>query len=1271
MQRLLIIFATVIFVVAGLVFISAAVLFKTDGGRTFIVNQVEPRLSKALGGQVSIGALEGTLPGNIIVRNIVLTDIEGDWLTIDKIEMAWSPFALLRRSVTIDKLTIDELTIIRAPENPEKEVTSAPPEGFEFPDSLPKVSVRSFALNNAKVRNPSSGDLITLNGDGALAMGGKKVAAAFNAASENNTDRFNASVDFDPAQTNAAVDIRLTSTIDGLLATIGKLGGPLSIKMTGDAPPETFLLTVDGALGAYGDVASTLLFDLTEKPAVKINGRAQLGDHLSALRSELGPEVAIDTTLKATSDGTQIVINSLAAEAVTASGEAVWRNRDGTLRAMEGRLKATLAPSHFTAIQKQLGATAIAAIKLSPKDKAYTLTSSLTTEHAQATLNDAKTDLATFFDGDLVLTLSENMAALTPLGTDLSLSAKAAFSKDGPARLNDVRISAGEDRIITGTGEYVIESGQVSADITLTAPQSFVTRLAPQLSPQDMITADINLSGPLDNFTAKVNADIPDVIINEATAPANRFVADLSGLPSFPNGDVSAKALEGNGAASFNLRSSKNGDIAVRDLRHVGQGFALLGDALINREQQSLSIDMKYLGEANASPFPGIIVEGDFHAKGALGANEATNNLTILSDSLSLGSVAVKNFTVEASGPANAIAVTIDAEKILTNNTDPISSLSGQALVQLDDTPFAAISGFSLTYDDTPVRLTQTATVSMGDMIELKTLRATIGQTGTLALDGAYSADRIMAQINATRLPAPQAAAFLDFSATIDTNNDLLTTGALALQPDSAEGDAGKLTMGFQWRDDRFYVTDENPDDAMSINLSAPMKLVRQPALSVEMVGDINGAVRYDGPAATLAAFLPTPLQSLEGALKTDITLQGDLENPQIDGELTLENGAYTELSSGLSLININMDARSVASLDGAGITFSGGASGPGQNTQTIMLDGAMSLGQTSDLKAQISMREALFSAAPVSSLKASGDITVSGPLDNLASVGEIIIDELNAEIITPKSTGLVDIEIVSTNGDATRLTANETAKKPSAFSTDIAIKADDKIFIRGRGLESEWSADVTANSGASGALILGRVDLRRGWLDFSGRRFNLTKGEITFNRLSPNDPFLDMRAEYETSDGTIAAIIVKGRSQSPAIELESTPSLPREDIMALVLFGKPANELSATESLQMAQALAQLGGIGPFGGGGLTGSARQALGLDLLNIDLDPETGGSALTVGKYVADGLFVSATQDVRGENGSIRIEYEITNNITVETELQQNGDQTVSANWKRDF
>ena len=175
----------------------------------------------------------------------------------------------------------------------------------------------------------------------------------------------------------------------------------------------------------------------------------------------------------------------------------------------------------------------------------------------------------------------------------------------------------------------------------------------------------------------------------------------------------------------------------------------------------------------------------------------------------------------------------------------------------------------------------------------------------------------------------------------------------------------------------------------------------------------------------------------------------------------------------------------------------------------------------------------------------------------------------------------------------------------------------------------------------------------------------------IAFDRLSPNNPTLDIRAEHETGDGVIAIIAVSGRADAPSIELQSTPSLPSEDVMALVLFGKPAQELSAVESLQTAEALASLGGVGPFGGEGITGRLRQTLGLDLLNLDIDPENGGGALTVGKYVADGVFVSATQDAQGRNGSVRVEYEVTDNITVETELAQDGEQTVSANWKRDF
>jgi len=291
----------------------------------------------------------------------------------------------------------------------------------------------------------------------------------------------------------------------------------------------------------------------------------------------------------------------------------------------------------------------------------------------------------------------------------------------------------------------------------------------------------------------------------------------------------------------------------------------------------------------------------------------------------------------------------------------------------------------------------------------------------------------------------------------------------------------------------------------------------------------------------------------------------------------------------------------------------------------------------------------------------------------------------MDVEVITPETTGLVDIDVVVVSGadpGVNNLIAEETLSqkagessgpKASSFAYDVDIVADDRLFVRGRGLESEWSADLTVRNNGSEPLVLGAVSLVRGTFDFAGRRFDVTTGEILFDRLSPNDPVIDLAADYETADGLVATVSVSGRSSGPTVELPSTPSGPQNDIMALVLFGKPTEQLSAVESLQTAQALASLGGVGPFGGGGggIVGSLRQSTGLDLLNVDLDGPGGAASLTAGKYLADGLFVSATQDVNGNNGSIRVEYELTDNITVESRVRADGDQTVSANYKKDF
>ena len=506
----------------------------------------------------------------------------------------------------------------------------------------------------------------------------------------------------------------------------------------------------------------------------------------------------------------------------------------------------------------------------------------------------------------------------------------------------------------------------------------------------------------------------------------------------------------------------------------------------------------------------------------------------------------------------------------------------------------------------------------------------------------------------------------------LDTDKPEPANGDFILQSTLLDAEAASISGALRWSGEQLMITSPSDAGSIDMNIALPLKLIKKPQLAVSTEGKIDGRLRYDGDISPFAAYLPASLQTLEGALQTDIKFGGDTKQPDITGTAALANGAYTELQSGFSLINVHANAE--AAWNGAGSTVSirSGARGAGQTgADTINLAGDIRIGDESDLTLFVTLKDAVLSAFPVKQVRANGSIEIKGALDDLTATGNIMVEELDAEIITPENTGLAPITVISLD-EANQSEAEGLSAKPqSNIAYEISVSADDRVFIRGRGLESEWGANVTAMNDQGEPLLLGAMRLRRGWLDFSGRRFDLTKGRIEFDRFDKNNPILDIRAELNTSDNVTAVIAISGRAKTPSITLTSTPALPSEDIMAIVLFGKSADQLTALESLQTAQALASLGGIGPFGGEGVTGGLRQATGLDLLNFDIDPEKGGGSLTVGKYVTDGLFVSGTQDAQGDNGSVRIEYELTDNITVETEIKQDGDQTVSANWKRDF
>jgi autotransporter translocation and assembly factor TamB len=666
-----------------------------------------------------------------------------------------------------------------------------------------------------------------------------------------------------------------------------------------------------------------------------------------------------------------------------------------------------------------------------------------------------------------------------------------------------------------------------------------------------------------------------------------------------------------------------------------------------------------------------VRIAGAASAKGEIGP-APTSRLSLAIATLAFDGMTLDGLTAFAEGPVHALKMSGALTAIRRDGLSAIENVSAAGTADFGRRRIIRLETFDAEIAGETLRLDKPARFDFADGVAIDGLKASIGQTGVFSFDGAFARPRWRGRLALQEAPLSRAASLIDADIDFDTDRKVPGRGVFRIKTDLADPATSALAGEFSWDGRTLDVADDGKTEGLDIALKLPMRLVRAPALRVDTTGALSGAARYEGRAETVAVFLPAALQSIEGALTFDGSAGGTLARPKLTGALVISKGAYTELASGLSILDIDAQAKAESAGEATRIDFSASGRGPSQTAKTIRADGALTLGPAPRADVRISLAKAKLSAGPIASVSATGEATLAGAFSDLHASGDLSISALQSEIVTPKPTGLVDIDVVRVDGDGA--SGHERAPPPrsSPVTLNIRLRGDDRLFIRGRGLDSEWRADMKLEGRADAPLVTGVMTLKDGAIEFAGRLFKMTKGEVAFDALSPNNPMLDMRAERETEDGTVAAIVIAGRAKAPKIALESTPARPTEDVMALLLFDKPASDLSAIESLQVADSLVALGGVGPFGGAGLSGSARQALGLDLLNVAVaEEDAGATALTVGKYVSPDLFISATQDARGENGSIRVEYEITDSITIETELRQDGDQTVSANWKRDF
>ena len=220
------------------------------------------------------------------------------------------------------------------------------------------------------------------------------------------------------------------------------------------------------------------------------------------------------------------------------------------------------------------------------------------------------------------------------------------------------------------------------------------------------------------------------------------------------------------------------------------------------------------------------------------------------------------------------------------------------------------------------------------------------------------------------------------------------------------------------------------------------------------------------------------------------------------------------------------------------------------------------------------------------------------------------------------------------------------------------------QVFVRGRGLDSEWQGRVRVEGTAEQPRATGALDLRRGSFTLLGRRFDLRRGVITFTGASPPRPLLDIEAVARNSSIT-AVVRITGEAAAPVIALDSEPPLPQDEILARLLFNRAPSELGPGDAVELAAAINTL-----RGGADLLGGARQALGLDTLGVSGQGMADGR-VSAGRHLNDRVFVEVGKGAAAGTEDVRLEVELLPNLSLSAGANAQAQSGVGLNWRFDY
>jgi len=429
-----------------------------------------------------------------------------------------------------------------------------------------------------------------------------------------------------------------------------------------------------------------------------------------------------------------------------------------------------------------------------------------------------------------------------------------------------------------------------------------------------------------------------------------------------------------------------------------------------------------------------------------------------------------------------------------------------------------------------------------------------------------------------------------------------------------------------------------------------------------ELKGSLSGEIDL----LNIAAIASLDDQQLMGRIEVSFDLEGTLSTPVIMGRAHLKEGSYENFRTGTVLKNIEAEIlsepprvfiNSITASDDLGGLLSG--------------QGWVDAIPENDFPYDITfvLKNITLARNDRVTLSVGGQTTMFGSLFSHSITGSLNIEKAETIIPDRLSTDITELEVIEVNKvgsfeeEKQRITSRKTNIK-----LDLSLESLGRLFINGRGLSSEWKGNLVIKGTTTEPLINGRLSVLRGNYNFLGKRFNLNEGFIDFDGKFPPSPYLDMTGEAKTRDIT-AIVKLTGTFQNLEVKLNSKPSVPSDEILAQLLFGRNVSQITPLQAIQLGNAINAMRGKNTYD---FIGRTREVLGVDQLEVkQLGDTIQESTISAGKYLSDKVYLEVEKGIGAESGKASVTWEITPHITVETEVGENTETGAGINWKWDY